>query len=151
MSATFDVSPPNPRSGSPLRLGKAVQWFKWLMWLGIAGNAVCAVISIGWTDAVLNLLQLEMAQPLVWPRFAAFLLILLSIFYIPSAIDPLAHRYSAIVAILCRFGGVVFFTIIGGRYIMFGLFDLTFGLPQAVLLLLAWRSFLRDAGPVRNE
>ena len=110
------------------------------MWLGIGANVACALISILWTEGVLNFLHLEMAHPLVWPRFAAFLLVLLSIFYVPSAIDPLAHCYSAVVAIICRFGGVAFFTIAGGRYIFFGLFDLAFGLPQAILLLLAWKS-----------
>ena len=117
----------------------AVQWFRAIMWLGIGANVACALISILWTEDVLNFLHLEMAHPLVWPRFAAFLLILLSIFYIPSAIDPLAHCYSAVVAIICRFAGVAFFTIVGGRYIVFGLFDLAFGLPQAILLLLAWK------------
>jgi len=110
------------------------------MWLGIGANVACALISILWTEDVLNFLHLEMARPLVWPRFAAFLLVLLSIFYVPSAIDPLVHRYSAVVAIICRFAGVAFFTIVGGRYIFFGLFDLAFGLPQAILLLLAWKS-----------
>jgi len=118
----------------------AVQWFRAIMWLGIFANVACAFISILWTEDVLNFLHLEMAHPLVWPRFAAFLLILLSIFYIPSAIDPLAHCYSAVVAIICRFGGVAFFTIVGGRYVFFGLFDLAFGVPQAILLLLAWNS-----------
>jgi len=126
--------------------GAAVtQLFKAVMWLGIAANVVVALISIVWTQAVLTLLGLEMAQPLVWPRFAAVLLILLSIFYVPSAFDPLVHRYSAVVAVFCRFVGVAFFAVVGGRYIVFGLFDLTFGLPQAVLLFLAWKSPLRTA------
>ena len=117
----------------------AAQCFKVLMWLGIAANVIVAIISIIWTDAVLNLLHIEIAHPVIWPRFAAFLLILLSIFYVPSAIDPLYHRYSAVVAVICRFAGFGFFTIVGGRYIIFGLFDLTFGLPQAVLLFFAWK------------
>jgi hypothetical protein len=121
----------------------AVTWFRALMWIGIAENIVVALVSILWTDDVLNFLGLDMAQPLVWPRFAAFLLILLSIFYVPSAVDPLVHRYSAVVSIICRFGGVAFFAIVGGRYIVFGLFDLMFGLPQAVLLWIAWRSSRR--------
>ena len=127
-------NPPTPRTIA------AVQWFRTIMWLGIGANVACALISILWTEDVLNFLHLEMAHPLVWPRFAAFLLVLLSIFYVPAAIDPLAHCYSAVVAIICRFGGVAFFTIVGGRYIFFGLFDLAFGLPQAILLLLAWKS-----------
>jgi hypothetical protein len=140
MTAGPKISPTRTASGPAPGAAAAVQWFRVLMWLGITANIVAALISIIWTEAVLNLLHLEIAHPTVWPRFAAFLLILLSIFYVPSAIDPLVHRYSAIVAIICRFGGVAFFTIVGGRYIIFGLFDLTFGLPQAVLLLLAWKS-----------
>jgi hypothetical protein len=79
-------------------------------------------------------------SPIGVAAICTFLLVLLSIFYVPSAIDPLAHGYSAVVAIICRFGGVAFFTIVGGRYIVFGLFDLAFGLPQAILFLLAWKS-----------
>jgi hypothetical protein len=76
---------------------------------------------------------------LVWPRFAAFLLILLSVFYVPSALDPVRNRFAAVLAVICRFSGVVFFLVVGGRYIVFGLFDFFFGLPQAVLLALGFR------------
>jgi hypothetical protein len=109
------------------------------MWLGIAANVALALVSIIWTERVLGFLGLELANPTVWPRFGAFLLILLSIYYIPSAINPLIYRYSAVVSILCRFGGFFFFAAVGGRYIIFGLFDLSFGLPQAILLLRAWQ------------
>jgi hypothetical protein len=140
MTAAPDISRSPAASG-----GRAATWFRVLMWAGIAANIVIATIAIVRTEAVLAFLHLEMAQPLVWPRFAAFLLILLSLFYIPSAIDPLVHRYSAIVSIICRAGGVGFFAIVGGRYIVFGLFDLVFGLPQAILLALAWRSHPQGA------
>jgi len=142
MSSTPDISRSPAAFG-----GRAATWFRILMWAGIAANVVIAAIAIAHTEAVLAFLHLEMAQPLVWPRFAAFLLILLSIFYIPSAIDPIVHRYSAIVSIICRAGGVGFFTIVGGRYIVFGLFDLSFGLPQAILLALAWSSARRAREP----
>jgi hypothetical protein len=131
-------SPPGPSRGST-----AVKWFKALMWLGIAANIVLALIAIASPETVIDFLKVEMAHPLVWPRFAAFLLILLSIFYVPSAIDPLVHRYSAVVSIICRFGGVAFFSIAGGGYILCGLFDLAFGLPQAILLGIAFSSTRR--------
>jgi hypothetical protein len=114
-------------------------WFRRIMWLGIVANIVVAAISIAATPAVLDLLRLPLAQPLVWPRFAAFLLILLSIFYVPSALDPLRNKFAAIFAVICRFGGVAFFLIVGGGYIVFGLFDFVFGLPQAILLALGLR------------
>lgn len=115
-------------------------WFRRVMWLGIAANVIVAIFSIAKTDIVLEFLKLPPAEPLVWPRFAAFLLILLSGFYVPAAIDPPRNLFAAIFAVVCRFGGVAFFSITGGRYIVFGLFDLTFGLPEAILLALAFRS-----------
>ena len=140
MTAGPEISSTRAASGPAPGAAAYVRWFRILMWLGIAANVALALTSMIWTEAVLNFLHLEIAHPLVWPRFACFLLILLSIFYVPAGIDPLVHRYSAVVAIICRFGGFAFFSIVGGGYIVFGLFDLTFGLPQAILLLLAWKS-----------
>jgi len=115
-------------------------WFRRVMWLGIASNVIAAVFSITKTAMVLELLKLPPADPLVWPRFAAFLLILLSGFYVPAALDPSRNVFAAIFAVFCRFAGVAFFSVIGGRYIAFGLFDLTFGLPEAILLGFAFAS-----------
>ncbi|MGC2222784.1 MAG: hypothetical protein WA624_10650 [Methylocella sp.] len=115
-------------------------WFRRVMWLGIVSNVIVAVVSITQTPMVLEFLKLPPAEPLVWPRFASFLLILLSGFYVPAALDPSRNIFAAIFAVVCRFGGVTFFSIIGGRYIAFGLFDFIFGLPEAILLGLAFAS-----------
>ena len=42
-------------------------------------------------------------------------------------------------AVACRFAGFAFFAVVGGRYIVFGLYDLLFGAPQAICLYLAWQ------------
>jgi hypothetical protein len=141
MGPPGDAANIDPRLGSlgAMAWNTYARWFSRLMWLGIAANVALALVSIIWTERVLGFLGLELANPIVWPRFGAFLLILLSIYYIPSAINPLIYRYSAAVSILCRFGGFFFFAAVGGRYIIFGLFDLSFGLPQAILLLRAWQ------------
>ncbi len=122
-------------------------WFRRVMWLGIIANVVLALLAMFRTEMVLDLIGLPQASPLVWPRFASFLLILLSGFYVPAAIDPKGNLFAAIFAVICRFGGVGFFSVIGGRYIVFGLFDLAFGLPEAVLLALARASLRKPAGP----
>jgi hypothetical protein len=144
------MKPAGASAGSAVAKGGAVGtpfnatlWFRRLMWLGIGANLVVAAASLAVPERVLGFLGLEPAQPLVWPRFAAFLLVLLSGFYLPSAIDPLRNTYAAVAAVVARFGGVAFFSLVGGRYVVFGLFDLVFGLPQAVLLLLAWRQARR--------
>jgi len=111
---------------------RALSWFRWLVWAGVVANIVVAIIAIAAPAMVLDFLHLELAKPLVWPRFAAFLLILLSIFYIPAAIDPINNRFAAKFAIISRFAGVTFFAVIGGRYIVYGMLDLVFGLPEAI-------------------
>jgi hypothetical protein len=109
-------------------------WFRRVVWAGIVANVLVALVSIIAPTTVLEVLKLPPAEPLVWPRFAAFLLLLLTGFYVPAAIDPLRNLYNSVFTVVCRFGGVCFFSIIGGGYIVFGLFDLTFGLPEAILL-----------------
>src|SRR5215813_10555921 len=94
----------------------ALIWFKRLVWAGIVANVVSAVISIAAPARVLDFLRLDPATPLVWPRFAAFLLILLSVFYVIGARDPVNNRFAAVFTIVCRFGGVAFFSLVGGRY-----------------------------------
>jgi hypothetical protein len=86
-----------------------VRRFKTLMWIAFVANIIVAAISVISTESVLDFLHLDPTQPLVWPFCAAFFLILLSLFYVPAALDPIGHRYSAIVSIVCRFGGVASF------------------------------------------
>ena len=63
------------------------------------------------------------------------LLVLLSAFYIPAAVDPQRHRAVAWLAVLARLAGVAFFVGLQPReYHLFGYFDLTFFVPEAALL-----------------
>jgi len=119
--------------------GSALVWFQRIVWLGVVANVIITLTSIIFTEQVIALLKLDPATPLVWPRFGAFGILLLTGFYIPAGIDPCRSPFATVFTIVCRFGGFFFFAIVGGRYIAFGLFDLIFGAPQAVLLYLAWR------------
>jgi len=116
----------------------ALRWFRRLVWAGIVGNIVLGIVSIAYTAQVLELAKVDPATPLVWPRLSAMLIMLLAGFYIPAAIDPCAHRFNAVFAVVCRFAGTIFMTVVGGHYIIFGLFDFIFGAPQAIFLYLAW-------------
>ena len=117
----------------------ALRWFRRLMWAGIIANVVVGIVSIAYTPQVLALAKVDPATPLVWPRLSAMLVMLLAGFYVPAAIDPCAHRFSAVFAVVCRFAGTVFMAVVGGHYIIFGLFDFVFGAPQAICLYLAWQ------------
>src|SRR5258708_5303184 len=117
----------------------ALRWFRRLMWAGIIANVVVGIVSIAYTPRVLALARVDPAAPLVWPRLSAMLVMLPAGFYIPAAIDPCAHRFSAVFAVVCRFAGTIFMAVVGGHYIIFGLFDFVFGAPQAICLYLAWQ------------
>lgn len=121
-------------------------WFRRLMWAGIVANVALALVSIAMPGTVLELLGLAAASPLVWPQFAAFLLLLLTVFYVPGAIDPLANRFSAVFSLVCRFGGVFFFAVAGGHYFLFGAYDLVIALPQALLLAVGLHRLGRRPG-----
>src|ERR1700746_3539719 len=130
--STATTTAPSPEDG-------ALRWFQRLMWAGIIANVVVGICSIAYTPQVLALAKVDPATPLVWPRLSAMLVMLLAGFYIPAAIDPCAHRFAAVFAVVCRFAGTIFMAVVGGHYIIFGLFDFVFGAPQAICLYLAWQ------------
>jgi hypothetical protein len=124
-------------------------WFGRVVLVGVAANVLLALAGLFATRAFLEYAAGPYEQvtagtdPLVWPRFAALLLILLSLFYIPAAVDPSRYRASAWLAVLARFAGVAFF--LPQHYVAFGLFDLGFGVVQGLLLLLAVRAEKAEA------
>ena len=73
-------------------------------------------------------------------RFSGWLLLLLSLFYAPAALDPQRFLTAARLAVVARFAGAVFFLgqifffDLPRAYLPFGLTDLVFGVVQALLL-----------------
>jgi uncharacterized membrane protein len=116
-------------------------WFGRAMWLGILADLVLGLPGIFIPNAVLA----TAGQPLaletpVWPAFASLLLVLLALFYIPGANDPYRYRATAILSVLARPPGVVFFLFLWpGTYPAFGYLDLFLFLLQAPLLYLTLR------------
>ena len=114
----------------------AAIWFSRVMWIGIVGNFLLAGPSLVAPAFVLSALGLPVPSVIMWPQFAALLLILLSLFYIPAAMNPDQYRASAVLAVASRLAGVLFFFLLHRDYWMFGAFDLVFFVPEALLL---WR------------
>ena len=117
----------------------AGRWFRRVMWVGIAANLALALPVIAAPDQIIALANLPTATPTLWPRFAALLLVLLSVFYMPAAVDIDRYRPIARFAVLSRLAGVVFFAF-EPTYRMFGYFDGVFLVPLAILLWLAVRA-----------
>lgn len=113
----------------------AVQWFRRVLWLGIAVNLSLAVPTLIAPLRMAALFDVPIAEPLLWPRFAALLLILLSVFYMPAAVDPHRYRVVAWMAVFARLAGTIFFVGFQSReYHVFGYLDFAFFLPELLLL-----------------
>ena len=114
-------------------------WFSRVVWVGIVANCLLALPTLLMPGPIMTLFALPQAMPLMWPSFAALLLLLLSAFYVPAALHPLRYLPVSWLGVLARLAGVIFFCIFNRDYIQLGLFDLTFFLPEAALLALAVR------------
>jgi hypothetical protein len=118
--------------------GRAI-WLSRSLWLGIITNFMLALPAVINPAVALELMGLPPASPLIWLRFSGILVILLSVSYIPAALDPHRYRVNAGIAVGCRLAGVSFFTGVSlfsaeRQYWLFGLYDLSFLVPQAILL-----------------
>ena len=120
---------------------KAAVWFGRVVWLGILANFALAIPALFVPERVIEMANLPPAMPLLWPRFAAWLLILLSLFYMPGAIDPYKYRVTAWLSIVSRLAGVFFFWVTQPpEYRLLGTFDFVFLVPEAILLPIALKA-----------
>lgn len=118
----------------------AGRWFGRVMWLGIGSNLALAVPTLLMPERMIELTRLPPASPVLWVQFSGLLLILLSVFYMPAAIDFVRYRVVAWMAIGSRLAGVIFFVGFQSReYHVLGYFDLVFFVPEIILLMLAGR------------
>lgn len=116
------------------------RWFRRVMWIGIIANLALAIPTMIDPEMMLDLNALPEADPLLWPQFAALLLILLSVFYMPAAVDPDRYRANAWLAVASRLVGVVFFLVFNSPdYQALGMVDLVFFVPEVILLTVAVR------------
>ena len=119
----------------------ATRWFSRVVWFGIAANLALAVPTLFIPARLLEMSNLPVTVPIVWTQFSALLLILLSAFYVPAALDPLRYTLVAWLSVFARLAGVIFFVLFQAReYHMFGYFDLVFFVPEVALLFAATRA-----------
>lgn len=129
--------------------------FRIVVWVGVLVNIGMALAAVFAPDWLLRTMGFEVAEPNIWPRFAGWLLILLSLFYIPGANDLHRYRANAVLQVGARFAGVVFFTgavLLAGfsaRYLIFAGIDLAFAAPSGALLWLAVRRQRGEAAASR--
>lgn len=94
-----------------------------LVWLGIVLNALFFIPMLFWPRALLDLFGIPLDQ-LIWARAAGGLLMIITVFYVPSTVDLARYRVCAWLAIFpSRSFGATFF----------GLAVLLFGQPVGYL------------------
>jgi hypothetical protein len=81
-----------------------------LVWFGIFLNALFVVPLLFWPRWMLDLFRIPLDQ-VIWARMAAGLLMIISAFYIPAALDLVRYRANAYIAIFPSrtFGSTFFF------------------------------------------
>ena len=119
---------------------RSARWFQRVVWLGIAANVALGIPTLLAPERMIEFASLPPPVPLLWVRFSALLLVLLSVFYTPAAYDCSRYRTVAWLAVMSRLAGVLFFSAQPADYRLFGLFDLVFFIPEGILLILAGRS-----------
>ena len=116
------------------------------VWIGILADWVLGIPVIFFPQAVLNLLGFRPTVDPVWTAFAGLLVVLLSLFYIPGALNPYRYRFNAWLAVFARPPGVIFFFLLNpGYYPAFGILDGVLFMIQYPLLLLAMRETPRES------
>ena len=107
---------------------------------GVAANLILSLIALFAPGFLLSTLGLDQAIPDIWLRFAAWLLILLSAFYLPPARDPYLSPVTSWLVVGARVAGVLFFVTsfvvldLPATYLLFAGLDLVFAIPQGLLL-----------------
>lgn len=133
-------------------MNKQAVWFRRAVWAGILADWLLGLPTIFAPEWVLSTLGVRQTLDPTWTAFAALLVVLLSLFYIPGANNPYRYRFNAWFAVLARPPGVIFFLFfMPGFYPAFGILDGVLFLVQFPLLLLTLRALSKEDWRLPNE
>lgn len=121
------------------------RYWRIVVLLGVAMNLVVGIPALFIPGTILDLIGLPFEVTEFWVRLACWLLILLSLTYIPTAIDPYRSPVHSWITVGARWGGVFFVTItvvaqdLSLGYLYFALGDLIFGIPELIILNMVFK------------
>ena len=121
-------------------------WFAIVVWIGVLGNWTFAFFAL-FVDphAVLSTLKLGGVESTVWLYNYCWLLVILSCFYIPAAVDPVRYRANAYLLVVGRLvPSATFFIGVGfgfmpEGFLYLGIADGAIGLIELILVVLIFR------------
>ena len=116
------------------------KWFSFVVWLGIACNALFIAQELFMPDSVNSGVGLPAGLPTVWNQAHAVMVLALSIFYMPAALDPLRNPDYSWLLVLSRFLAASFWVFIwrsNPAFLSYLIVDGSFGAVQGILLQMA--------------
>ena len=123
------------------------RWFGRTVLLGVVVNMLFVIPSFFFPQQMCELLHLKQPDPIIWVRAGGMLLFIISIFYIPAALDPFRYRATAIMHIVpsraCGSSFFLYSVLVRGQeagFLSIALVDLFFGVVSAIFLFQAFRT-----------
>ena len=123
------------------------RWFGRTVLLGVVVNLFFVVACFFFPRPMCELLHLKVPDPIIWVRTSGMLLFIISVFYIPAALDPFRYRATAIMHIIpsraCGSSFFLYSVLVRGQeagFLSIALVDLFFGVVSAIFLFLAFRT-----------
>ena len=130
------------------------QWFSRVTWLGIIVNMFFVIPSCFFPEKLLSLLGMHIPFPIIWVQASGLLLFIISVFYIPAAIDLERYIATAWISIFPSrtFGATFFLSAVfffgqDKEFLSIAFVDLFFGLIEVILLTL----FMRNQNSIAIE
>ena len=121
-------------------------WFGRVVWFGILANFAFSVLAFLKPTDLLAFLRLGSVESTVWLFNYSVLLVMLSCFYIPAALDPFRYLANAWLLVAARlipattFFVGVFVSYMAKGFLTLGAVDSTIGVVELILLILAVRA-----------
>ena len=112
--------------------------FRAVTWVGIAANFVLGGLGLVDPGLLLGILGIDRPYPLDWQRAVFFLLVIVTLLYVPAAVDPVRNHLTARLAIVARICGTTFFALLGGKFLLFSVYDAFFCVLQIACFLPAF-------------
>jgi len=146
-------APPVSKDATSRHKNVWATWYGRTVFVGIVVNMFFVIACFFLPRQTFVLLHMKQPDPIIWVRTSGMLLFIISVFYIPGAIDPFRYRATAIMHIIpsraCGSSFFIYSVAFRGQepgFLSIALVDLFFGVVSAVFLFLAFRT-AQASGP----
>ena len=115
----------------------AASWFSRVVWLGIAFNLLFIVPQVFAPDFINMAVDLPPGFSTIWNQAHGMMVLALSLFYIPAALDPLRYPAYSWLLVVSRLIAAGFWAYLSGSspaFVSYLITDGAFGVIEGLLL-----------------